>query len=140
MSRMPIYTTWAQMIQRCSNIKNEHFKDYGGRGITVCDSWKNSFENFHADMGNRPKGKTIDRVNNNGNYEKSNCRWATPIEQAHNRRMNRNSKTGVEGICWHKGNQKYSVRIMLNGKRYNLGYFDTIPEAAEARRQGELLK
>ena len=80
------YTTWCSMRQRCQNKKKKNYSLYGGRGITVCDRW-DSFENFIADMGERPIGKTIDRFPNmNGNYEPGNCRWATPSEQRVNQR------------------------------------------------------
>lgn len=80
------YISWRSMIERCTYPKHKSFKDYGGRGITICERWLHSFENFLADMGLRPQGMTLDRYpNNDGNYEPSNCRWATANEQRANR-------------------------------------------------------
>ena len=80
------YISWSSMLTRCFNPKATNFSFYGGRGISVCVSWRNSFAAFLADMGPRPVGKTLDRKEPDGNYEPGNCRWATPKEQAANRR------------------------------------------------------
>jgi len=86
MTYTPTHNSWRCMMDRCYNKNSNRFENYGGRGIIVCDRWKD-FINFLNDMGERPKGKTLDRFPNvNGNYEPSNCRWATPFEQTINRR------------------------------------------------------
>ena len=79
------YISWDCMIQRCNNPNNIAYNDYGGRGITVCKEWLD-FKNFLKDMGERPIGKTLDRINNSGNYSIDNCRWATKSEQELNKR------------------------------------------------------
>lgn len=88
LSHTPFYQVWQDMLRRCNNSKAKNFSDYGGRGIRVCNEWL-TFENFHKDM--RPmykKGLSLDRIDNDGDYTLKNCRWATPFEQANNKRWN----------------------------------------------------
>jgi hypothetical protein len=94
----PEYATWCAMHSRCRRPRNASYARYGGRGIRVCERW-NSFENFLADMGPRPSlAHQIDRVDNNGNYEPSNCKWSSISEQANNRCTNRNITVGGETL------------------------------------------
>jgi hypothetical protein len=86
----PTYSSWKSLKKRCTNMNIRGYDNYGGRGITVCERWLGTsrgegFTNFLADMGVRPEGTTLDRIDVDGNYEPGNCRWATPYEQTHNR-------------------------------------------------------
>jgi len=83
------YISYQAMLTRCENEKASDYKNYGGRGISVCKRWRDSFENFYSDMGTRPEGTSLDRIDNDGNYEPGNCRWSTRLQQGNNQRTNR---------------------------------------------------
>lgn len=121
--RSKVYTTWASMIGRCYNPNNPCYNRYGGRGITVCPRWRQSFMDFYTDIGGEiPKGMQIDRIDNNGNYEPGNIRLATRKEQANNRRDNRiitinNVSRTLAEWCRHL-NTSYSLvcrRVLRDG-------------------------
>lgn len=136
MSRTPTYRTWLGMIHRCNNPKHTFFKNYGARGITVCDKWL-KFEGFFEDMGLRPRGLTLERKNNELGYFKGNCCFADRTTQARNRRLQKNNITGVTGVSLHKPTRKYMATICVSKKKKYLGLFISIHEAAKARKAGE---
>lgn len=112
MEGTPTYNSWAHMLTRCNNAKHKQYDRYGGRGIKVCKRW-HSFENFYADMGAKPDGLSLDRIDNDGDYKKSNCRWATVRQQV--------------------GNQERSLRYEWNGKTRTLS--DLAHEHGIARKR-----
>lgn len=117
-----IYSVWVGMLQRCSNKSSNSYKNYGGRGIKVCDEWL-SFDAFYEDMGDCPDGLSIDRIDNDGGYSKSNCRWATQREQKLNTRVRKDNLLGVRGVC------KWGNRYKATAFGKYLGMFKTIEEA-----------
>lgn len=94
----PTYKSFQSMIQRCNNPNSTQYSRYGGRGIAICERWR-TFTNFLADMGERPKGRTLERIDNDGNYEPGNCRWATLMEQNCNKRTNHNLTLNGQTMC-----------------------------------------
>jgi len=127
----PLYNTWRAMIRRTSNVDDKRYKDYGANGITVCEAWKD-FNNFNNDMfSTYEKGLTLDRVDTNGNYEPSNCRWATASVQVRNTRIiYAHNTSGYRGVYLDKRRNRWVSRIVLNNKGKFLGSFSTALEAA----------
>lgn len=125
-----LYGTWYQMQERCRNPKTRGYEHYGGRGIIVCERW-NNFANFLQDMGERPKGTTLDRIEVNGNYEPTNCRWATNLTQSLNKR-NRNHSSIFKGVSWDASRKKWVAYIRIDGKTINLGRFVSEIDASQA--------
>lgn len=131
-SKHELRSTYYNMIARCFNKKYWKYERYGGRGITVCDRWagEGGFINFIKDMGTRPKGYQLDRLNNDGNYSPSNCRWVSKYTQM----SNTSNTKGVVGVGWHKQRGKWRARIKVNGVDKSLGLYNTKEEAIKARK------
>ena len=134
----PTYTSWDRMIQRCTNSKDMNYHHYGGRSISVCGRWLESFENFHEDMGERPSETSLDRVDVNKGYSVENCRWASHTTQARNTRTPITNTSGTKGVSYNKSYNKWEVYIGVDKKRIRLGYFDDLASAIACRREGEL--
>jgi hypothetical protein len=130
-----LYRVWNSINQRCYNKNNLHYKDYGGRGIMMCDEWKNSAKTFIEwclDNGWK-KDLEIDRRDNDENYCPENCHFVTHIENNHNRQLlQKNNISGYRGVGYHKQRKKWRARIVINCKQKHLGLFNTPYLAAVA--------
>lgn len=134
MARAPEYDAWVNMRQRCRNPRQKWYHKYGGRGITICPEWE-TFAGFIKDMGKRPSPKhSIERIDNDGNYEPSNCKWATQHEQVLNMGLRNDNKLGVKGVVFDENRKKYRVNVWLNGRQKFIGRFNTLEDAVTARR------
>lgn len=113
------------MISRCNRKTDPYYPCYGGRGITVCSRWLESFSNFLSDMGDKPANLSLDRIDNNGNYCKENCRWATALQQANNNRSNRLIHYAGEVVTLAEGCRKYGIPRMTVRYRMKTGWPDS---------------
>ena len=130
-----LYRIWTNMKDRVFNTKNKKYSDYGGRGITICDDWLDVQNFYNWAMSNgyeENKGLSIDRINNDGNYEPNNCRWVSRSIQNRNKRIPKNNTSGYKGVSYTKRRGDYRAQIMVNLKKINLGYFQTAVEGAIA--------
>ena len=131
------YHTWSNMCRRCNNPTNDNYKNYGGRGITVCEEWLDirNFIEWAEQTHPNNKEVTLDRIDVNGNYEPNNCRWVDATTQSINQRIGSNNKSGYVGVSWRKDRNKWTVRIRTKVRYEYLGNFDDLMEAVIFRDQ-----
>lgn len=131
------YGIWSGIKQRCLNPKSKKYELYGMKGITICDRWKENFNNFIEDMGYRPTSNhSIDRIDFNGNYEPSNCRWANKSMQAYNQRSK--SNTGIKGVNFNRHKNTYTASISFEGNKEIKQGIRTMEEAMNFRKSLEI--
>jgi len=130
--RTPTRETWYSMRKRCLNSNDRAYKWYGAKGIKIDPRW-DSFKNFLADMGERPEGMTLDRIDSSKGYNARNCRWSNwRVQQS-----NRTNNNEVVGVGYHKASKLWRAYIRPNGKQISLGYYKTQEEAVVARKMAE---
>ena len=130
-----LYSIYAAIIQRVSNHNHLSFKNYGGRNIDACDEWKSDFKLFYdwATSNGYREGLSIDRIDNDGNYEPNNCRWVSrTIQNRNTRRIRCNNRSGYRGVGFYKPRDKWRARIRVDNNLIHLGYFNTSLEAGMA--------
>ena len=129
-----IYGIWKAIKGRVLNPKYKTYKYYGGRGITICDEWKNDFKSFYGwAMSNGYSDElTIDRIDNDGNYEPNNCRWVTKNIQNRHKRIPKNNTSGYKGVSYSKRDGNYQTYVKIKSKKICIGYFQTAVEGVVA--------
>ena len=136
LGRTRLYYIWTSMKDRTLNPKYKQYNDYGGRGITICDEWKNDFMSFYnwalSNGYEENKGLSIDRIDNNGSYCPENCRWVTQTIQTRNQRLPKSNTSGYKGVSYNKRRGKYTAQINVNNKSIYLGSFLTLEDGAIA--------
>ena len=128
MAASKTYAVWDDMLQRCTNPKSQMYKLYGERGISVCDEWQD-FRNFLRDMGEKPPGLSLDRIDNDGNYESGNCRWTDMKTQNRNRRNNTNVRLRGEAMCITDAAHRLSLHpdtLWTHGRVFNTSPQETV--------------
>lgn len=118
-SKLRGYQSWDSMKRRCDNPEHKDYPHYGGRGITYPTAWFNAW-NFFQDMGEAPENTTLDRIDNTKGYSKENCRWATAVQQQHNKRISHTNSSGCTGVSWQTKGQQWLVSRMFNKRRVTL--------------------
>jgi len=129
----PLYSTWNNIKDRCYNLKCKSYRNYGARGIKVCDRWLD-IKNFIEDMfPSYQEGLSLDRIDVNGNYELDNCRWTTQsVQMCNTRDIKSNNTSGFRGVSWDKINKKWAAKIQVDNKQKHLGRYSTPLDAAKA--------
>ena len=129
------YATWNNIFKRCNNPKNKYYKNYGGRGIKVCEEWLDvtNFVAWRNLTHPNIEGLSLDRIDNNKGYSPNNCRWADTTTQAHNKRMMSNNTSGFVGVYFRVTKNKWYAKVRSNNKLINIGSFHIIEEAVQAR-------
>lgn len=132
MRKTKTYASWASMHDRCKRSKN-----YLSKGIKICDRWK-EFMNFYSDMGERPEGSSLDRIDPYGDYEPQNCRWADRTTQARNVPLRNANRSGIHGVWWYATRSVFKACIGVEDKTIHLGYTPDFFEACCLRKSAEI--